>query len=87
MTLIMPTKLKPIGDRVLITPDASKTESNGIILPFAAVKKSNRGVIVAIGDSCDPILEVGMHVIYGYHAGTQIEEGLIVRDTDIFAIL
>jgi len=83
----MPTKLTPIGDRVLIMPDASKTESNGVILPFAAVKKSNRGLIMAVGDSCDPTLEVGMHVVYGCGAGTQIEEGLIVRDTDIFAIL
>ena len=83
----MQAKIIPLGDRVLIAPDAVKTESNGIIIPFTAVKKSNRGKIVALGSLCDPILEVGQSVIYGKGAGTEIEEGLIVRDTDIFAIV
>ena len=94
------TKLKPLGDRVVIqpTPREEMTKS-GIVLPDTAKEKPQEGTIVAAGpgkilddgkrESMD--VKTGDKVLYAKYAGTEFkvdgDELLIVSQKDILAIV
>ena len=94
------TKLRPLGDRVVIKPSArEEMTKSGIVLPDTAKEKPQEGSIVAAGPG--KILEdgtreamdvkVGQKVLYGKYAGTEFklddEELLIVSQKDILAVV
>jgi len=94
------TKLRPLGDRVVIkpTPREEMTKS-GIVLPDTAKEKPQEGSILAAGpgrilddgkrEAMD--VKVGQKVLYGKYAGTEFkldgDELLIVSQKDILAIV
>ncbi len=92
--------IKPLADRVLIEPAPAedKTES-GLYIPDNAKEKPMQGTVVAAGPgkkdengkSIAMDVKVGDKVLYGKYSGTEVSvEGkdyLIVRESDIFAIL
>ena len=94
------SKLKPLGDRVVIkpTPREEMTKS-GIVLPDTAKEKPQEGEIIAVGpgrtlddgkrEAMD--VQVGQKVLYAKYAGTEFkvdgEELLIVSQKDILAIV
>ncbi len=86
-------KVKPLGDRVLVKPDAVETKTaGGIIIPDTAQEKTQRGVVVAIGDDKEKILvSVGQKVIHDKYAGTQIQidgvDHLILKAEDLVAVV
>ena len=94
------TKLKPLGDRVVIkpTPREEMTKS-GIVLPDTAKEKPQEGTILAagpgrIGDDGkrEPMdVSEGQKVLYAKYAGTEFkiegEDLLIVAQKDILAIV
>ena len=92
--------LKPLADRVIVRPmEAAETSKGGIILPDIAKEKPIEGTIVAVGpgkiteDGKQVKLEVkeGDKILYGKYTGTEVtvegEEFLIMRESDIFAII
>jgi chaperonin GroES len=91
----METKVSPLHDRVIVKPAESEEKTaGGIIIPDTAKEKPQRGTIVAAGPGKkdEPIaVKPGDTVLYGKYAGTEIqidgEELLIMRESDIFAIL
>lgn len=91
----MALTIKPIGDRVVVeaAPAEEKTAS-GLYIPDTAKEKPQRGKVVAVGNGKvdEPMtVKVGDEVLYGKYAGTEIihegKEYLIMRESDIFAIL
>jgi chaperonin GroES len=94
------TKLRPLGDRVVIkpTPREEMTKS-GIVLPDTAKEKPQEGEILAVGPGAfdsegkrQPIdVSVGQKVLYAKYAGTEFkvddDELLIVSQKDILAIV
>jgi chaperonin GroES len=91
----MALTIRPIGDRVVIeaAPAEEKTAS-GLYIPDTAKEKPQRGTVVAVGNGKvdEPMtVKVGDDVLYGKYAGTEIthegKEYLIMRESDIFAIL
>ena len=88
-------KLKPLADRVLISPAPAETQTvGGIIIPDTAKEKPLQGTVIAAGEGKEDekmILEAGDKVLYGKHAGTEIEfEGekyLIMRQSDVVAVI
>jgi len=93
-------KLNPLADRVVVKPaEAEEKTKGGIILPDTAKEKPVEGTIVAAGpgknsDSGELIkmtIKVGDKVLYGKYSGTEVtiggEEYLIMRESDIFAII
>jgi chaperonin GroES len=87
--------LKPLADRVLIqaAPAEEKT-AGGIIIPDTAKEKPQKGKVVAVGTGKkdEPMtVKAGDSVLYGKYSGTEImvdgKEYLIMRESDIFAIL
>ncbi len=92
--------LKPLADRVIVKPsEAEETTKGGIILPDTAKEKPIEGTIVAVGPgkvseegkAVKPEVKVGDKVLYGKYSGTEVtidgEEYLIMRESDIFAII
>ncbi len=92
--------LKPLQDRVVVKPaEAEEVSKGGIILPDTAQEKPQQGEVMAVGpgkvaDSGElikPQVKKGDKILYGKYSGTEItvddEEYLIVRESDIFAIL
>jgi chaperonin GroES len=91
----MSVNIKPLADRVLVKPDpAEEITKAGIIIPDTAQEKPQRGTIVAVGNGKidEPLtVKTGNKVLYGKYAGTEInvegEDYLIMRESDIFAII
>jgi chaperonin GroES len=94
------TRLKPLGDKVVVRPtQREETTKSGIVLPDTAKEKPQEGVIVAVGtgrvlDNGERAkLEVseGQKVLYAKYAGTEVkldgEEYLILSEKDILAVL
>ncbi|HEX8547546.1 MAG TPA: co-chaperone GroES [Cytophagaceae bacterium] len=87
--------ITPLADRVLVEPAAAEEKTaSGIIIPDTAKEKPQKGSIVAIGTGKkdEPLtVKVGDTVLYGKYAGTEItvqgKEYLIMRESDIFAVL
>ena len=100
MATVTTSKLRPLGDRVVVkpTPREEMTKS-GIVLPDTAKEKPQEGEILAVGpgrvlddgkrEAMD--VKVGMKVLYGKYAGTEFkvdgDELLIVSQKDILAIV
>ena len=94
------TKLRPLGDRVVIkpTPREEMTKS-GIVLPDTAKEKPQEGVILAVGpgrildDGKREKMDVAVddRVLYAKYAGTEFkvesDELLILSQKDILAIV
>ena len=94
------SKLRPLGDRVVIkpTPREEMTKS-GIVLPDTAKEKPQEGEIIAVGpgrtlddgkrEAMD--VQVGQKVLYAKYAGTEFkvegDELLIVSQKDILAVV
>ena len=92
--------LKPLADRVVVRPSvAEERTKGGIIVPDTAKEKPVWGEIIAVGpgkvsDEGKQIaveVKVGDSVLYGKYSGTEVtidgEELLIMRESDIFAIM
>ncbi len=92
--------VQPLADRVIVKPmEAEEKTKGGIILPDTAKEKPIEGTIVAIGNgkvtddgkTVALTVKVGDKVLYGKYSGTEVtiegEEYLIMRESDIFAIV
>lgn len=92
--------LKPLGDRVLIKPDAAEQKTaSGLYIASNAQEKPQRGEVVAVGagklnndgQRIPMDVKVGDKVIYGKFGGNEIkvdgEDYLLMRADDIYAIV
>jgi len=89
----MSTKVKPLGDNVLIKPVAPETKTaSGIYIPeSASTEKSQQGEVVAIGDSDKITVAKGQIVMYKKYGGEEIkidnEDYVMVKFPEIIAIV
>lgn len=91
--------VKPLADRVVVKPlEEVETKKGGIIIPDTAKEKPMEGEVVEVGpgrfeEGKRIALEVkkGDRVLYGKYSGTEVsisgEELLIMRESDIFAVI
>ncbi|MBO7724354.1 MAG: co-chaperone GroES [Paludibacteraceae bacterium] len=87
--------IKPLADRVLISPAAAEEKTiGGIIIPDSAKEKPLKGKVVAVGNGTkdeEMILKTGDEVLYGKYAGTELEidneKYLIMRQSDVLAVV
>ncbi len=93
-------KVKPLADRVVVSPlEEEEQMRGGLYIPDTAKEKPQSGKIVAVGEGklsgegvrIAPDVEVGQTLLYGKYSGTEVtvegEEYLILRESDILAIL
>ncbi len=94
------TKLRPLGDRVVVKPTPrEEMTKTGIVLPDTAKEKPQEGTVIAAGpgrileDGKREAMDVkeGDKVLYAKYAGTEFKvEGddlLIVSQKDVLAIV
>ncbi len=96
----MATKVKPLGDRVLVMPlEEEEQIKGGIIIPDTAKEKPQRGEVVAVGDGktddagkkIELSVKKGDLVLYGKYGGTDVRlddiDYLILSEGDILAVI
>ncbi len=93
------SKIKPLGDRVLVKVlEAEEKTKGGILLPDTAKEKPQQAEVVAVGKgktedgkTVAPEVKVGDKVLFGKYSGTELtiegDEYLMLREEDIVAIL
>lgn len=93
------SKIKPLGNRVLVQRSKAQTTKGGILLPDSAQEKPKEGVVIAAGPGklneegqLEPnSVKVGDRVLFGSYAGTEVkhldEDYLILSEDDILGIL
>ena len=94
------TKIRPLGDKVLIQRLEAETKTaGGIVLPDSAKEKPKRGKIVAVGEGkltedgkrAEMQVKKGDEVLFSSYAGTEITVGtkelMIMSEDDILAII
>ncbi|HWP62404.1 MAG TPA: co-chaperone GroES [Candidatus Binatia bacterium] len=94
------TKLRPLGDRVVVKPTPrEEVTKSGIVLPDTAKEKPQEGSVLAVGPGRmlddgkrEPMdVKEGDRVLYAKYAGTEFkvdgEELLIISQKDILAIV
>ena len=93
--------LKPLGDRVIVSPneDDEQRTASGLVIPDTAKEKPVTGTVLAVGpgelnDDGDRIpvdVAPGDTVVYSKYAGTELkyegEEYLILASRDLLAIV
>jgi chaperonin GroES len=90
----------PLADRVVVRPyEEQEMKKGSIIIPDTAKEKPMQGEVVEVGsgrgtdDGKKMPMEVkkGDRILYGKYTGTEVsidgEEFLIMRESDIFAII
>ncbi len=93
-------KIKPLGDRVIVSPiEPKEVVKGGIIIPDSAKEKPMEGKVLAVGpgalnkagERLPMDVKAGDKVLYGKYAGTEVkiedEKYLIMHQEDILGIL
>ncbi|MDH3523930.1 MAG: co-chaperone GroES [Acidobacteriota bacterium] len=96
----MPTKVRPLHDRVLVKRlDVEEQVRGGIIIPDTAKEKPQEAEVVAVGPgklqedgSRQPMdVKAGDRVLVGKYSGSDIkiddEDYVILREDEILAVL
>lgn len=96
----MASKIRPVGDRVVVKPSArEEVTRSGIVIPDTAKEKPQEGEVIAVGagklnDNGERVaLEVkeGDRVLFAKYGGTEFkldgDDLLVLRETDILAII
>lgn len=93
------TKIKPLGNRVVVRRSKAPTSKGGILLPDSAQEKPKEGEVLAAGPGkmsesgqLEPIaIKIGDRVLFGAYSGTEVkqndEDYLILSEEDILGIL
>ena len=94
------TKLRPLGDRVVVKAISRETVTkSGIVLPDTAKEKPQEGEILAVGpgkvlDNGKRVtleVQVGQKILFAKYGGTEVkmegEEYLILRESDIMGVV
>jgi len=92
--------LKPLDDRLVVTPsEATEKTAGGILLPDSAKQKPQQGTVVAVGPGklldggtrAPLAVKVGDVVLYGKYSGSDVEVGgvdyKILRESDVLGKL
>ncbi len=96
----MATKVRPLGDKILVKRvEAESKTKGGIVLPDAAKEKPAEGRVLAVGEG--KLLETGKRaafqvakgdrILFSSYAGSEItvdgDELLVMGEEDVLAIL
>jgi chaperonin GroES len=94
------TKVKPLGENVLVRRvEAEEKTAGGILLPDTAKEKPKEGIVVALGDGkllddgkrASFTVATGNRVIFSSYAGSEVrldgDDYLLIKEDDILAIV
>lgn len=84
-------EIRPKNDFILVERNApDKTSAGGIIIPDSGQRKSQEGVVVAIGKKVTAILAQGDKVVFGAFAGSEFrmsgKDYILMREHEILLV-
>jgi chaperonin GroES len=94
------TRLKPLGDRLVVKPSArEEMTKSGIVLPDTVKERPQEGTVLAVGpgkilddgtrEAID--VKVGQKILFQKYAGTEFkldeEDLLILSQKDVLAVI
>jgi chaperonin GroES len=96
----MTVSLKPLGDRVVVTPKpkAEQTRS-GIVLPDTASEKPQEGTVLSVGPGrrlengqrVEMEVRQGDTVLFARYGGTEVklddQDYRVIRESDLLAVI
>lgn len=91
----MSVDFTPIADRILVRRIEAETKTRGgILLPDNAQEKPSKGEVLAVGPGhyengafIATTLKPGDKVVFGKWSGTEFEDLLIMKETDVLGLL
>src|SRR5688572_10069969 len=96
----MTWSLKPLGDRVVVTPKGrDETTKSGIVLPDTATERPQQGQVLAVGpgrqlDNGTRVtldLKTGDTILFAKYSGTEFKDEdadlLILSERDVLAVI
>jgi len=96
----VPSKIRPVGDRVVVKPaQREEVTRGGIVIPDTAKEKPQEGTVIAVGagkisDKGERVpLEVheGDRVLFAKYGGTEFkldgDDLLVLRESDILGVI
>lgn len=96
----MPTKVRPLEDKVLVRPLEPTNETpGGILIPETVQERPRRGIVMAVGPGVvmddgrlnETTLKVGDQVLFPLYAGSELEldgkDVRIMRETEVLAVI
>ena len=100
MTTATKVVLKPLEDRIVVTPlEAEQVTASGLVIPDTAKEKPQEGKVLAVGPgrfddkgARVPVdVKVGDVVLYSKYGGTEVkysgEEYLVLSARDVLAVI
>lgn len=94
------TKIRPVGDRVVVKPaQREEVTKSGIVIPDTAKEKPQEGTVIAVGsgrlldngDRAALDLREGDRVLFAKYGGTEFkldgEEYLVLKENDVLAVI
>ncbi len=93
------TKLRPLGDKLVVTPLAKQDMTkSGIYIPETAKEKPQEGEVIAVGSGkyidgkLVPLdVKIGDRVLFSKYGGDEIkidnEEWKIISEADVLAVI
>lgn len=85
------TKIRVLGDRVLVTADSKETMTkSGLHIPDTVEKPPVTGKVIQAGERCTEV-KAGDSILFGGGAGAEISihdtKYIIMREADVVGIL
>lgn len=93
------TKVRPLGDRVVVKVIKNEMTAGGIVLPDTAQEKPQIGEVIAVGNGrlldngerSKMEVEAGNKILFAKYAGTEVkldgEEFLVISEKDILGVV
>ncbi len=92
------TRIKPMGNRIVVQREDAKASKGGILLPESAQKKPREGTVLSVGpgkpDESGKVqkidVNVGDKILFSSYGGTEYkideDEYLILSEEDVLAV-
>ncbi len=99
MSTASATRIRPLGDRVVVKVVKQEKTAGGIVLPDTAQEKPQMGEVVAVGpgrildngERSKMDVAAGNKILFAKYAGTEVklegDEYLLINEKDILGIV
>jgi chaperonin GroES len=99
MSTASATRIRPLGDRVVVKVVKQEKTAGGIVLPDTAQEKPQMGEVVAVGpgrildngERSKMDVTAGNKILFAKYAGTEVklegDEYLLINEKDILGIV
>lgn len=89
--------IRPLFDKIIVKRIEERTTIGGIFIPETASDKSQKGLVVAVGNGkyedgkiCPMTVKINDNILFGKYSGTEInlkgKDYIVMKEEDVIAI-